>query len=168
MSKALNLTGQRFGMLVALEKAEKKTTKHVDWKCLCDCGKLTTVRADNLKNGNIKSCGCHMPLSTADTHTTHGMSYTRLYKTWCNMKSRCYNEHTKHFMHYGGRGIKVCDEWKDSFEAFMQWALSNGYSDALTIDRIDVDGNYEPSNCRWATMLAQNRNKRSKKTASCC
>lgn len=93
-------------------------------------------------------------------HLIHGKRKTRLYRIWTNVKTRCYNENDPHFKRYGGRGITVCEEWRNSFEAFYNWAVSNGYSDELTIDRINNDGNYEPSNCRWVTFKEQNQNKR--------
>ena len=125
--------------------------------CECDCGKVTKVRIEHLKSGHTKSCGCYQKKQTSKAKRTHGREPKRLYSIWSNMKTRCYNKNTECYSRYGGRGITVCDEWK-KFEAFRDWALSNGYSDDLTIDRIDNDGNYEPSNCRWVTRKENMRN----------
>lgn len=153
--KAFDLTGQRFGRLTVLERAEKRKNGMAFWICLCDCGNTTQpIRTADLKNGKTKSCGC------LRNKAKHGMSYSRIYQIWVDLKSRCFNQNHKSFKHYGGRGITVCDEWRNSFEAFYEWALSHGYSDGLTIDRIDVDGNYCPANCRWATYKMQENNTR--------
>ena len=149
-----DLTGMRFGRLIAIKYVGKSR-----WLCKCDCGGTKVTRASSLKSGYTKSCGC------IGGHTTHGLSHTRLYQTWCNMKSRCYREGSTHYAHYGGRGIKMCDEWKNDFKAFYDWAMANGYDPKargheLTIDRIDVDGDYTPDNCRWTDASTQCRNRR--------
>ena len=107
-------------------------------------------------NGKIKSCGCLLK----DVITKHGKNNTRLYKCWCHIKARCYNVTNNHYQYYGGRGIAMCNEWRDDFMSFYNWSMANGYNDTLTIDRIDVNGNYEPNNCRWVTTKQQNRNTR--------
>ena len=96
-------------------------------------------------------------------HLKHGLRNTRLYRIWANIKTRCYNENDPHFERWGKRGIKMCDEWRNDFKVFYDWSMSHGYSDELTIDRIDNDGNYEPKNCRWTTIKEQNKNKRNVK-----
>lgn len=161
MSKSfkVDLTGQRFGRLTVLEfvPTEGKT----EWLCKCDCGKTVTVKGTHLIDGSTKSCGCFMAEKASMLHKKHGNTNTRLFGIWQRMKQRCYNPNADRYDLYGGRSIKVCPEWLNSFVAFRDWALSNGYNDTLSIDRIDVNGNYEPNNCRWVNMKTQCRNRRS-------
>lgn len=133
-------------------------TKGAMWLCQCECGNILKVRAPDLKNGHTKSCGCLHKESKPNL--THGLGHTRLNNIWCNMKQRCFNPSNPGYHRYGGRGITMCDAWKNDFMEFYSWAMSNGYNDDLSIDRIDVDGNYEPSNCRWATQQEQSNNTR--------
>lgn len=160
--KLEDLSGKRFGKLTVLSRTENKGTKTI-WNCVCDCGNETKVSASNLKRGTTKSCGCYQKERTSESNYKHGGHNNRVYRIWQRMKSRCYYDKYEHFDRYGGRGITVCEEWRNDFKAFYDWAMANGYSDDLTIDRIDVNGNYEPSNCRWATKheqaLNQERNK---------
>lgn len=132
-------------------------------KCQCDCGKICIKSYNSLRDGKSRSCGCLKSENSSSRallwNMKHGWSRTKLYKSWRDMKYRCEDAKRERYQSYGGRGISVCKEWSESFEAFRNWALENGYHVGLTIDRIDVNGNYEPSNCRWATKEEQSKNK---------
>lgn len=159
MSAKMNIIGRRFGRLTVVSYHGTKNNRTL-WKCLCDCGRYAVVSGKCLNNGNTKSCGCLRKQNAKKLFTKHGKSGKRIYMIWAGVKTRCYNKTRKYYKYYGGRGITMCDEWKDDFQAFYNWSMSNGYNDNLTIDRIDVNGNYEPNNCRWVTMKQQNRNSR--------
>lgn len=151
--KIEDLTGRRYGMLTVVKMCKHKSGEPVKWICKCDCGNEKIAKGVYLKNGKTSHCGCNKPYS-------YRLSYPRLYRIWTDMKQRCNNPNNDRAYDYGSRGIKVCKEWEYSFESFAKWALNNGYSDKLTLDRKDVNGNYEPSNCQWITSFAQMSNMR--------
>lgn len=160
MSAVKDLTGQRYGRLVVICREGSTDTGRATWLCKCDCGTVSVKIGKLLVNGHCKSCGCGEYENRVKNCTSHKLSNTRLYNIWCGMKQRCYYTKHKDYHNYGGRGIVICDSWKDDFLSFYGWALRNGYNDDLTIDRIDSDGNYSPDNCRWVTAKDQARNTR--------
>ena len=157
-----DLTGMKFERLTVLSKAYKKGYV-VYWNCKCDCGTETIVSSHNLTSKSVKSCGCYMVERTKEVNTKHGGRNTKLYGIYIGMKSRCYNKKEAAYSNYGSRGIKVCDKWlskNNGFIAFRDWALANGYEEGLSIDRVNVNGNYEPGNCRWVNDYVQANNRR--------
>lgn len=157
---AEDLSGKRYGRLIAIELIGKTKQGNALWRCKCDCGKETIARASTLKSGNTQSCGCYRSEYWRSQMTKHGECNSRLAHIWYSMRARCRNQNNPAYRNYGGRGISVCKEWDDSFEAFREWALSNGYDPALSIDRVDNNGNYEPHNCRFADRKTQSKNRR--------
>lgn len=152
-SMLVDLTGEKFGRLVA----EKYLGNQI-YLCKCDCGNHVEVLRTNLKSGATSSCGCIRKEAVAKLKYSHGMCGERIYQTWQNMKSRCLCKNSSEYKNYGGRGITVCNDWLD-FNPFYDWAINSGYNDNLTIERIDVNGNYEPSNCKWIPSEEQCLNK---------
>lgn len=166
MSKVDSLEGKRFGRLVVLRRAEDKKRKdgrkQSMWHCRCDCGNEKNIYSYSLLSGVTTSCGCYHNENLSKISSTHGLSKTRIYRIYCNMKNRCYNPNNSSYENYGGRGIKLCDEWlgEHGAENFIKWSMSHGYKDSLTIDRIKVNKNYSPDNCRWITKAEQTNNTR--------
>lgn len=162
-----DLTGKKFGLLTVIEYAGVHITpcgtRRNLWKCICDCGNETTVQGTSLKSGSTKSCGCWKYSKIKEHNTKHGGVHDRLYGIWKNMKRRCNNPNDKRYEAYGGKGIKVCLEWSNSYQSFKEWAYANGYDDSAefqkcTLDRINNNGDYEPSNCRWVDKITQANN----------
>lgn len=172
MSKRIDLTGMQFGNwivkdFIGVREVGNSKVKKAFWLCECQCEKKTLreIPTDSLKSGNSKSCGCEKTKALVKRSTKHGFARrgkngTGIYHVWYAMINRCKNKNDKRYIDYGGRGICVCDKWADSFIAFKDWAFSNGYKEGLTIDRINNDGDYEPSNCRWTDYKTQANNKR--------
>jgi hypothetical protein len=150
----ISLIGNKYGKLTVLERVIIKGDKHTYWRCKCDCGGEKIARSDALQNGDTSHCGC------VNNNGTHHKTGHRINNIWGGMKERCLNENCKNYSEYGGRGITICSEWLNDFMSFYNWSMENGYSDNLSIDRINVNGNYEPGNCRWATPKEQSNNTR--------
>ena len=168
MGKFIDLTGQTFGRLVAVRRSGTSEHNAAVWECRCECGRVINVTSNNLRTGHSTSCGCARKESTGrwltQYNTKHGQSGTRLYTVWQGIKARTTNPNNKRYAAYGGRGIKLCDEWND-FNTFSEWAKASGYDEdapygECTIDRIDVNGDHEPNNCRWVSLSVQAKNKR--------
>ena len=161
--KTKNLIGITFSKLTVLERLGNDKGGRCLWLCECICGGITKVRTDKLTTRNTKSCGCLINEKLIERSTKHGLKHHKLYSVWQNMKSRCYYNKRKQFKDWGGRGIKLCEEWRNDFKVFYDWAISNEYAEGLTIDRIDNGGNYEPNNCRFVTIQENLKNKRTNK-----
>ena len=170
----INEIGNKYGKLTVVDRAPNNKHRCAMFICNCECGNVVVVRGTSLRNGKTKSCGClqkELARNTIQkyncseayippTNYKHGMAHSRLYNIWNKMIQRCTNQNADNYCYYGGRGILVCDEWKNDFSAFKEWALTNGYDDSLSIDRKNPEGNYCPENCKWSTKTDQARNKR--------
>jgi hypothetical protein len=154
-----DLTGQKFGRLTVIEKTGKRAgNRSIIWKCRCDCGNIVEVIRDDLLNGSTKSCGCLKKEINEKIHIKHGdarngkgKKLSRLYQIWRVMRGRCQNPNAWAFRYYGGKGIRVCDEWNNNYLTFKNWALANGYDNELCLERVDKEGDYSPENCQWET-----------------
>lgn len=151
-----NMVGKKFNRWTILEVLGVENNRRY-CKCQCECGTIKKVLLTEVKRGGSKSCGC---LAKERHHKeANGLSKSRIYNIYCYMKSRCYNKNNARYKNYGGRGIKICDEWLNNFMNFYNWSMGNGYNDTLSIERIDVNGDYEPNNCKWITLQEQSYNK---------
>lgn len=169
LQNAQQIIGRKFGMLTPIKKSGVTENRETIYQCVCDCGDVVYVKGGNLVSGNSTSCGCNKSKLISEKNSTHGKSKGRLYQIWSAMKRRCTNPNSKDYKNYGARGIRVCQEWSDDYNRFENWSMTNGYDNnakygECTIDRINVNGNYEPNNCRWVDMKTQANNKQRKQS----
>lgn len=158
MVKLINLIGKKFGRLTVIKRVENTKNNKTQWLCKCDCGNYIKVQSYLLTHNYTKSCGCIAIEKLKKRSITHGLSKSKIYAVYCTIKARCNNPNNNVYQYYGAKGVKLCSEWLN-FENFYNWAINNGYKEGLSIDRINVNGDYEPSNCRWATKEEQSNNR---------
>ena len=162
MKEAIDMTGEKHGRLTVVERAGTNKDNRATWRCICDCGNQVTKSRPYINRSSNPSCGCafkEMVAKRGKNNKTHGDTDSRLYTIWKGMRYRCKNKEDAAYEYYGGRGIDVVDEWNDSYRVFKEWAEANGYSEELSIDRVDNDKGYSPENCRWTDITTQNRNR---------
>lgn len=160
--KFIDITGHKYGRLKVLKLNGLNERKRKIWLCQCDCGQYTTLSTNELRTGNTQSCGClhkEILIKNNKKRAYHSLSRTKLYGVYNKMKARCNHKNHRGYEYYGGKNIKVCEEWSNDFRSFREWALNNGYQEGLTIDRKNLSGNYTPENCRWVTWDKQSINK---------
>lgn len=164
MKKTSERIGEKFGKLFVIGLVKNEKRRGYNFICECECGNVKIIRSDCVTSGNTVSCGCLKKEQDKKNleRTTHNESKTELHKKWSGMKARVFNENNHRFHRYGGRGIKICKEWLE-YENFRDWAKSNGYKDGLSIERVDNNGNYEPSNCKWIELVEQSKNRKNTK-----
>ena len=156
MAKFNDLSGKKFGYLTIAERVQNAKNGKARWKCICDCGNETIVTSTDIMTGHTSSCGC----KRYESHNrVHGMNKTDIHTKWVQMRQRCYNKNDASYIHYGAKGVSVCDEWRNNFIAFMNWSYSNGYKEGLSLDRIDNLKGYYPDNCRWVKWEDQSGNR---------
>ena len=155
----IDIKGKRFGRYTVIRFVGNDKHGCALWECKCDCGTVKNVLGISLRKGDIVSCGCYHKEEVAKRKTTHGLSKARIRNIWNHIKQRCTNPHDTAFKYYGGKGITICDEWLNDFMSFYEWSMANGYTDELTIDRIDTNKGYNPSNCRWVSRMVQQNNR---------
>jgi hypothetical protein len=167
MGKLINLEGRVFGRLSVISRAGSSPQKKAIWRCRCTCGRVVDVLSQSMLLGRQVSCGCYSAEIATERMITHGGKKkggdARLYEIWCGIKKRCNNENSDGFKNYGGRGVCVCADWQKSFIAFRDWALSHSYTSEMTIERINVNGDYEPNNCCWIPKALQPANTRTRR-----
>lgn len=168
MGTFIDLTNKQFSRLTVIKRVDNDRRNRIRWLCRCSCGKEIITTSYLLSSGQAKSCGCLRRERIVNSVATHCKSNTKIYSVWKSIKQRCYNKNNKYYHNYGGRGIEMCDDWKNNFQEFYNWAIENGYDETAinktcTIDRIDNDGIYEPDNCRWVDMKVQSNNRRKRK-----